>query len=208
VAQDAGGFRRQLKRGLVRFQLGNDLVAAHRGPVGLQPLGHGHFRNGFAHGRNLHFNSAPGARSSRCGAGRGGTAVARLVAGGRIFLAFTDWVRRNGGGHRRGRGAGHWGWHSGRAATSGAIQLRDDRADANGFALGHPNFQHAIGFRRQLKRGLVRFQLGNDLVALHGLAVFFEPLGNGDFGDGFANGGNFDFEGHEYTEQGRILENI
>ena len=73
------------------------------------------------------------------------------------------------------------------------VQLGNHGADTDGFALRHADFQHAIGLGGQLKRGLVRFELGDDFVALYGLAVFLEPLGNGDFGDGFANGGNFNF---------------
>ena len=85
-------------------------------------------------------------------------------------------------------------WRRGLPAP--AAICAEQRADGDRLAfLGDDLVEHAGGRRRHFDRHLVGFELDQRLVDGDGVADLLEPLADGRFGDGFAEGRNADF-GH------------
>ena len=82
-----------------------------------------------------------------------------------------------------------------RARTS--FDHRDHRADFDRVAHSHTVFGHDAGDRRRhVDRDLVGFEADDRLVHGNRFARLLEPFGDGAFGNGFAQSGDFDFGGH------------
>ena len=75
-----------------------------------------------------------------------------------------------------------------------------DRARRDGLAFLHDDLGNDAGNRCiDLKRHFVGFKLGHGLVGLYGIACLLEPFADGSFGDGLAQRGDNDFNGHLHS---------
>ena len=120
-----------------------------------------------------------------------------LIVGGR--------GRRRSGGRRRG-GFGLGGRSGGRGRRrcrgGGAfVHITQQRADFDGVAFLGDDVAHSAGRRRRhVDRDLVGFQADDGFVGGDGLTGLLEPLSDGCFGNGFAQGRDFDFGGHALSQ--------
>ena len=131
--------------------------------------------------------SAAGLAVAGCACGRG--EVLRLGLGGGQRGGFG----RGGELVRRGVGSG------GRGGAF--LDERDDLADLDLLALLGLDGQTPAAGGDDLAGNLVGFEGQQRFVGLHGVAVFLVPRGDDAGGDGFADGGDFDFEAHAGRKQ-------
>ena len=92
---------------------------------------------------------------------------------------------------------GRLGCRAKRDGRTVALDVGDDRADLDGFALSYKD----LGENARLRRGdlgvdLVGRDLEDRLVPVHGLTDLLEPLGDGALGDGLTHLGHRHFGAH------------
>ena len=112
--------------------------------------------------------------------------------------------RRSGGRRRGGFGLGRRSGGRGRRRCRGGgafVHITQQRADFDRVAfLGDDVAHGASRRRRHVNRDLVGFQADDRFVGGDGLTGLLEPLADGCFGNGFAQGRDVDFGGHALSQ--------
>ena len=107
--------------------------------------------------------------------------------------------RRCGLGLRRGGGRRRRRWRGGRGGAF--VHIAQQRANFDRIAFLRDNVAHGAGGRRgHVDRDLVGFQADNGFVSGDGLTRLLQPLAHGCFGNGFAQGWDFDFGSHALSQ--------
>ena len=197
--QHAAMFGGNFERGLVGFDLADQVIGVDPAAVCFQPFGNGHFRDRFPNCRNDDFMNRSAFRSGR-----------RLICRGRFSLFLLGLFDcRLCAGFRFLRRPGRFRLRRAIVGSLG-VDTGDWAAHGNRLTLLGQDLQFARLFGGNFERGFVGFDLADQIFSRHKIAVLLQPAGDDHFADRFANGGHFNFISHigSYSTNDSLIDPI